>query len=390
MWFAGTTGLVFVGAIVGTQAISSPKMYCSPRYFEPDYKLFGSMTHWDGQRYVDIATNGYQYDPHRLSSVAYFPLYPILIRNLMSAAACPPEVAAVLLSNLMFAAAMLLFGRYAAARWGSEVALFCVPLLALFPPTIFMRMGYTESTFMFLSLVLLLMINQGWPIVLPCMICALATALRPVGVALSAVLVIYCWNKSSSRFTLAITLFWAIPLSLLGLIAYTGYLYYEFGDPFVFAKTQEACRFVPEVTLLQKIQLLLTGQPIWSSYAPETLGSWRRFDAELSWWLSIQFANALVFVGTALAVSYGVMKRWLNEYETVLAVLLIGIPYVTRAYEAAMLSQARYMCVVIPAYVVIARGLQNCHRSWGIGVLVLFAFYLAALSALFCAGFLVI
>jgi hypothetical protein len=106
--------------------------------------------------------------------------------------------------------------------------------------------------------------------------------------------------------------------------------------------------------------------------------------------LSIQFANALVFVGTALAVSYGVMKRWLNEYETVLAVLLIGIPYVTRAYEAAMLSQARYMCVVIPAYVVIARGLQNCHRSWGIGVLVLFAFYLAALSALFCAGFLVI
>lgn len=48
--------------------------------------LLSGFAAWDGAWYVQIASAGYSYDPERMSSVAFFPLYPLLGGALATAA----------------------------------------------------------------------------------------------------------------------------------------------------------------------------------------------------------------------------------------------------------------------------------------------------------------
>lgn len=63
-------------------------------------------SHWDGKWYVQIATSGYSYpndgDHH---SVAFYPLFPLLMRGLMTFG-IPVEVAGVLINSWAFLGAL--------------------------------------------------------------------------------------------------------------------------------------------------------------------------------------------------------------------------------------------------------------------------------------------
>ena len=51
---------------------------CMPSGIDP----LDDWARWDGRWYVEIAEHGYTYDPNAQSSVAFFPLYPALMRLL--------------------------------------------------------------------------------------------------------------------------------------------------------------------------------------------------------------------------------------------------------------------------------------------------------------------
>jgi hypothetical protein len=127
-------------------------------------------------------------------------------------------------------------------------------------------------------------------------------------------------------------------------------------------------------------------QPIWNVYLPRTAGYWNRGGAENPIF-SLQFANPICFVGTAILIGVGAWKRWLNIYEVLLSLGLLGIPYVTRAYEMCMLSQGRFAAVVFPAYIVMGHLLARMPKIVALSLLALSGVLMAIYAALFAAGY---
>src|SRR5215813_6126646 len=68
---------------------------------------------WDSRWYQRIATEGYSYSPIDQSSVAFFPLYPLLIRA-VSLLGIDPFIAGILITAVSGFLAVCLFQRWAA------------------------------------------------------------------------------------------------------------------------------------------------------------------------------------------------------------------------------------------------------------------------------------
>ena len=65
-----------------------------------------------------------------------------------------------------------------------SLAVFVTLSFALYPVTFFARMVYTESLFLFFCVLALYAMERKWPLAVIVAVIALATAIRPVGVAL--------------------------------------------------------------------------------------------------------------------------------------------------------------------------------------------------------------
>ena len=87
-----------------------------------------------------------------------------------------------------------------------------------------------------------------------------------------------------------------------------------------------------------------------------------------------------------MLVFIGARKSWLTGPEIVLSLLLLAIPYVTRAYEMCMASHARFAAVVFPAYIVLGRllGPRPPWVTWA--VIGAFTMMLMTWTALYAAG----
>lgn len=114
---------------------------------------------WDTEHYLGIARDGYPPptleggadNGFRAKVIAFFPLYPWLIR-LLGTVVGNPLLAALLVSNLACLAASLLFYQLARLDRDASTSLRAVTLLLIFPTAYFLHAGYSESLFLALSL----------------------------------------------------------------------------------------------------------------------------------------------------------------------------------------------------------------------------------------------
>lgn len=102
---------------------------------------------WDGRWYVGIAVHGYHWGIHGKPALAFYPLYPLLIRAGM-ASGLPSMIAALLVSNLAFLGALLYLYRLACSVAGSTAGSGAVWLVSLFPTAFFFFAPYSESLFL--------------------------------------------------------------------------------------------------------------------------------------------------------------------------------------------------------------------------------------------------
>src|SRR5207237_1206701 len=86
---------------------------------------------WDGIWYRLIADHGYLLVAGRQSDPAFFPLYPLLLK-VAAATGLPLGVAGIVLSNLLFLAALLVFDVFGRDVVGPSVARRATILLAVF------------------------------------------------------------------------------------------------------------------------------------------------------------------------------------------------------------------------------------------------------------------
>ncbi|SES43714.1 hypothetical protein SAMN05216199_3649 [Pedococcus cremeus] len=158
------------------------------------------MTSWDSQWYWDIAQNGYPDSARgadgqpQQTSLAFFPLYPMLVRLLMAITKLDFPIVAPTLSLLIGAAAVLVVYRLTAEATGRGQALSAVALLCCFPAAPIFQAAYTESLALLLvgSALLLVLRQRYWWAIIPVLLLGLT---RNISLVLAPVIALHWWVR---------------------------------------------------------------------------------------------------------------------------------------------------------------------------------------------------
>lgn len=251
--FAISRGVVFAAGILGDSFLpTEPGHWVA----DPGSSFLSLWAKWDSQWYVQIAREGYWFQPLQQSNVAFFPLYPLTVRLLAPLMGGNLILSGFVLSHLAFLLALVfLYGLAELELADRESARRAVYYLAFFPTAFFFSAVYTESLFLMLSVAAVYFARRHhW--LAAALAGMLAAATRNLGFLLW-VLVMWEWLRCqgwSLRGTfrgetwraLAASLrrHWPEPLIIaaipLGLVLYAAFLKFNFDRPLAFLEVQAA------------------------------------------------------------------------------------------------------------------------------------------------------
>jgi hypothetical protein len=282
---------------------------------------------WDAIHYQNIAANGYTFVGDRFPTIAFFPLYPMLVRGLGTIIGNVP-VASLLVSNASFLGALLLLNQLLRKDIGDESAERTVLLLMIFPTAFFWGASYSEA------LALLLLVASLWALQterwwLAGMFAALLTLTRIPGIFMTPIIVLtylrhhhWQWRK------IRLPIMGAVlpPLALLGFMAYQ---WQAFGTPWAFMLAQRAW----------KNQL----SPPWVIPITSLNDIVSEFDREMKVWEFTVWAGFIALVGLAV-------RRLQFPYG--LTALLLLLPVYLSSFPGSI---ARQVLIAFPAFMVLAQ-----------------------------------
>lgn len=188
--------------------LASRDQVVMPDWTGPTVEPIDMTVLWDGSWYRFIAEHGYPpdlpLDPAngRVSqnAWAFYPVFPLLARMLMSLTGLGFPVVASTLSLLCGLGAALLMARLLAERVGANVALGTVAVWAAFPAAVSLQLAYTEAIAMLVLCGLLwALMRRNWVLV-----GALALVLgvtRPIAVPVAVVVALVLllrWRRRAS------------------------------------------------------------------------------------------------------------------------------------------------------------------------------------------------
>lgn len=351
-------------ALVVVALLASSILAYKPSFpYALQYHLSSGLPHWiyswsgfDGVHYITLATEGYEFAG---LLQAFFPVYPLLVRLMSELSNTSILISGLIVSHIFFVGFILTLFTYVAQRFDEPTAWKVLLAVLAFPTSFFFVSMYSESLFLFLSVLAFLSArNSRW--LLAGMLVALASATRIVGIFLVPALAIDLFfqhysitRKTSPRQILEIALqfvkenlisLFAIGLGMIGLLSYMGYLWLTFQNPVLFfsvqsefgASRQESIILLPQV-LFRYLKILLTVDPTTLKY----------------------YSYVQDFILTLLAlcaVGVGIVRRSLrikvSELTFCLAVILL--PTLT----GTLSSMPRYVLVCFPLFIILPQFLR--------------------------------
>jgi hypothetical protein len=195
---------------------------------------------WDSGWYFDIASRGYYFNADGQSSIAFFPLYPMMMRGVAWPFGGTDKAiwaAGIVVSCVAFALALIAVHRLTQQVFDDrEAARRAVLYLALFPFSLFLTRVYADSVFLLTSVLAVSRAYDGrwWR---AGMWGALATIARPNGILVGLPLALLALGgrpaarELASRFTALLL----VPVALAG---YCAYVYGLSGDPLAWLSSQ--------------------------------------------------------------------------------------------------------------------------------------------------------
>jgi len=308
-----------------------------------------SQGNFDGVHYLRIAQDGYIYQ----YTQAFFPVYPILIKIGSFFTFGNELISALLVSNLSFLAALIVFFKLVREKFNENIAKWSCIFLLSFPTSFYFGAIYTEGLFFLLVVSAFYMIEKGkfWQ---GAIIGSVASATRLVGVFLAFTLTL---SKKNIRIP-----FLVVPI---GLLFYMIYLQFEFQNPFYFLTAQSVWgqeRSTTNIVLLPQVfyrylKILLTTN-------------------------GLLFFNALFELSTtifALLTLY-LGRRLIKREWLIFSLLAILTPTLT----GTLASMPRYILVGFPIFIILAH-LKNRHTKFMIAVT--FVLLLTVTTILFSQGY---
>lgn len=321
---------------------------------------------WDAGWYLTIAEHGYSYHPDYASSVAFFPLYPLLIRLTDFLLPGTTVMAALIVSNVALVAALFYIYRLFRMDYGKSIAWRSLYFLLIFPSAFFFSAVYNESLFLLTIAGSLYYARKGrWWLAGGFAVAAGATKL--VGVMLVIPLAVEMITQRAIDWRRPWTV---LPLVIApaGALTYFAWLQVEFGSYRVFFDTEEHWfreSFSP--VMFMGIDRLL-GDTSHLIYYPANSSPLRTvfllFDTTLFW----LFLAAGIILWVKYRPSYGAL------------VLVFAI---VPAFSGSPQSLNRYLAILFPAALILGSIKSEAVRQ---GLSVLFVMGLAFTTWLFING----
>jgi hypothetical protein len=324
---------------------------------------------YDAGWYISIARYGYsdlevrRFVEGRQSAVAFFPAYPLLVRQVNRLFNDPPLAAHLTTLTCGFGATML-FWRWMRDRLSRRARRFALACFLLYPYAWFLfGTGYGDALFLLVTLGAFVLVETEHPI-LAGLVAVPALAGRPTGVAVTIGLLAVtaarrdwlfvpaCLRRSDA----------GVLLSLGGLVAWLAYLWARTDDPLAFVTVQAAWGQAPGVDTWFKarfVRYLMHSPP------------------GVSLRLVAQAVAAGVFLGTVTAV----WRRFGWGYAAYTFVIIV-MPLVGTADFQGM---GRYLLAAFPVFAVGGVFLDE-RPAWRWPVLAATGGLLVAFAALFATG----
>lgn len=217
--------------------------------------LWAFWDRWDSVWYQRIATDGYRLQPylHQHQNLAFFPLYPLVLHLTSGWWPWSQATAALLIANCCALGATLALYRLVRHDRGAQPAQRVIWVFTLFPTSLFLFAGYSESLFLLCLFCCFYHARSGqwwwaglWG--------GLAAATRSLGVITLAPLVVSWYQAQPARSVSVragrsrLYAGWgarSCPLVALllipaGLLSYVAYLGVRFGSPLAFSSSQRS------------------------------------------------------------------------------------------------------------------------------------------------------
>jgi hypothetical protein len=271
--------LIAIGSRIGLALISWLSLRIFPRCafypaqlpdnFLTNHPLLDGWARWDAAHYIAVAQFGYggSGNPSPGGGAGFFPLYPLLMRGAVGLFGFDPTpsalaVAAIAVSNVCFVISIALFIWLGRDQIGDAAARQAALLLCVTPFGFFFNAAYSESLFLMLSLLCLVLARDQryW---LAGLVAGLASGSRLVGLALLPAILFMAYRRGTFRRDFV----GMAALAPSGLIAFFIYSWRKFDDPFAYFHTQsewggwnEHVRHYAELFLKHPKQTL-TGDP---------------------------------------------------------------------------------------------------------------------------------
>jgi hypothetical protein len=284
--------------------------------------LLDAASRWDGGWYLGIARDGYGHAEGAQTDLAFFPLYPALMRAVGLAAGGSDDAylaAGVLVSNLALLVAALLLARLVALDHGPVAAGAAVALLLAFPTTVIFSAVYAESLFLTCAVAALYFARTERRLLAGLASTAAALA-RPFGVLIAIPLAV----ELATQRRRDVAGFAVAGLPIAAFAGWMAVLWRMTGDPFAFFAAQAGYRRQAALPLEAFADLL----------DPATYGNP---------FLIIAFGG---LVATLVVLSWRVLRPSLAAYGTVF--LLAGIS------SGTLTSFLRYSLAIFTAFIALA------------------------------------
>src|SRR3989304_7577185 len=198
-----------------------------------EFDFWASWAQWDGGHFYNISKFGY-FGPNEY---AFFPLFPLLIKIISFLFLGNHLLSGLLIANVLYLAFLYTFFRLINLKFGQKTAVASLFTVVLFPTSFFSVAFYSESLFLILTALTLLLIERNKPYLASITI-ILASLTRFVGIFLALPLIFYLLKSIDFKLRKIDLRFLLIPISLSGIGGYGTSLYLKFKDPLYFFTVQ--------------------------------------------------------------------------------------------------------------------------------------------------------
>ncbi len=344
--------IVAFAVVDRTSRFQALSMWTGPH---PGY--LGMVSLWDGEWYHRIALYGYPATlPHDLaghvtqSSWAFYPLYPAVVRSVMTVTGAGWPLAATSVGLVCGAGAVVVMRSVVEPLAGASTALWTVAFFCFFPAAPVLQLAYTEAL---ASLVLLacLLALQRRSYLTAALLCLMVGLTRPIAVPLAVVVVWHAVRRWRQRRSQPLPTRQAAALWVtVGAAAASALLW-----PAVAAVATGDVRAYPETMAAWRVSRSVTPLRPWWDMSQLVLGPWvgpvtlALVLAALLWWVT----------GPAGRLIAGDLRTWVLAYSAYLLVVLD--PYT---------SLPRYLLLLFPLGTLLAA--VSSSRAYRLAVLVAF------------------